>query len=179
MFLKLSNRAAPAALLILSSLWMALIIIPFFYSLLFPNADIKHVVLALEGREILSGDLGRLVKQITGSVGHLRRAIQVTASSSVKYKLVEPRTTKTTQVSYVAWFEKKSKPLLFVVTRTEVDGSSVAIRTDEGNFGDLRLYVLPTLFMAFSLYWWLGQKRSFKATISATDNNATLGAPKG
>ncbi len=167
MFIKLSSRTAPILLLILSALWMAWGVFPLFYSLLFPNADIKHIVRALEGSETLSGDVGRLVEQITSSVGQLKRAIQITAYSSVEYKLVEPRTTKTTQVSYLAWFKKQSKPMIFVVTRTEVDGSSVRIRTDEGSlFGVLEVYLPPALLVALSLYWFR-RRRSFDAAINA------------
>ena len=153
MFLKLSSRAAPAVLLVLSSLWMALTVSPLLYSLLFPNPDIKHIVSALKGKEILSGDVGRLVQQVTGSVGQMRRAIQVTAYSSVEYKIVEPRKTRKTQVSYLAWFEKQSGPMLFVITRTQVDDSSLTIRADRGDLGTLRLYLAPALLVTFSFYW--------------------------
>lgn len=168
MFIKLGSRAAPVILLVLSSLWMAWTVFPLFYSLLFPNADIKHIVRALEGSETLSGDAGRLVEQITSSVGQLKRAIQITAYSSVEYKIVEPRTTKTTQVSYLAWFKNQSKPMLFVVTRTEVDGSSVRVRTDEGSlFDTLSVYLLPASVMALSVYWFR-RRRSFDGTINAS-----------
>src|SRR5258708_25213277 len=98
MFLRLSSRAAPTLFLVLSVLWMGATIFPLFYSLLFPNADIQHIVRALEGSETLSGDLARLVKQVTDSGGQLRRAIQVAAywQVSQKYKNREGHTTKTT-----------------------------------------------------------------------------------
>jgi hypothetical protein len=38
------GRAAPLVLLIISGLWVAATIFRFFYSLLFPNADIRQVV---------------------------------------------------------------------------------------------------------------------------------------
>jgi|SRR5579859_2949552 len=79
MFLKLSSRVAPTVLLVLSSVWMAAAIFLLLYSLLFPNADIKHIVRALEGREALSGEVSRLVAQVTNSVGPLRRAIPIGA----------------------------------------------------------------------------------------------------
>jgi hypothetical protein len=79
MFARWSSRAAPILFLVLSGLWVAATIFPLFYSLLFPNADLKHIVGALEGREYLSGDLAPLAERITNSVGRLKRARQVAA----------------------------------------------------------------------------------------------------
>lgn len=169
MFIKLGNRAAPVILLVLSSLWMAATVFPFFYSLLFPNADIQHVVGGLEGKETLSGDMARLVQQVTGSVGQLKRAIPIAAYFSAEYKMRTPHTTKTTEVSYLAWFKKRSRPTILVVTRTEVESSWVRVNTDEGTlFGAARLYLLPVSFMGFWVYWFR-RKRSFDATIKASE----------
>jgi hypothetical protein len=163
MFIRLSNRAFPIVLLVLSSLWMAATILLLFYSLFFPNADIKHVVRALEGRETLSKDAELLVEQVTSSLGQLKRAIPIGAywGGSAEYEIGESHTTKTIEVYYFAWFEKRSKPTIFVVQRTELDGSSLRFHTYEGTlFGALRVYLLPAIFVAFSVYW-LRKRDSF------------------
>src|SRR5437899_833292 len=104
MLVKWSSRAAPILFLVLSSLWVAATIFPLFYSLLFPNVDIQHIIRALEGSETLSGDVAPLIQQVTGSVGQLKRAVQIAAywSASVEYKAGQSHTTKTTELSYLA-----------------------------------------------------------------------------
>ena len=166
-------------LLVLSSLWMAATILLLFYSLFFPNADIKHVVRALEGRETLSKDVEPLVEQVTSSLGQLKRAIPIGAywGGSAEYKGGESHTTKTIEVYYCAWFEKRSKPTIFVVQRSERDGSWLRFHTYEGAFfGALRMYLLPATFVAFSVYW-LCKRDSFflsPATLSpATGTSGT------
>ena len=175
--MKLRAQAAPILFLVLSALWMGWTVFPFFYSLLFPNADSQHIVRALEGKETLSGDVARLVQQITGSVGRLNRAIQIAAyfGGSAEYKNGESHTTKTTEVSYLAWFEKQSKPTILVITRTEVDGSWVRYRTYESTLFDaLRVYLLPAAALAFSGYWFR-RKRVFEATmVEASDNGSAV-----
>jgi hypothetical protein len=175
MFIKLTGRAVPIVLLVLSSLWMAATVFPLFYSLLFPNADIRHIVRALEGRETLSGDMAPLVQQVTGSAGPLKRAVQVAAYFSEEYRVRAPRRTKTTEISYLAWFEKRPKPTILVVTRTEVEGSWVRVQTDEASlFGALRVYLLPASFIALSVYW-LRKKVSFESKkIDARDDGPTV-----
>ncbi len=156
MFIRLKGRAVPLVLLVISSLWMAAVLLPFFYSLVFPNVDIRHIVWALEGRETLQGNLAHMVEQITSSGGHLKRGIQVAIywGGSAEYKIGESHTTRTTDVAYLAWFEKRSKPTIFVIERTEIDGSRLIFRTYEGTFlGALRVYLLPASAMALSLYW--------------------------
>ena len=175
----MSSRAAPVVLLVLSALWMAATVFPFFYCLLFPNADIEHLVGGLEGRETLSGDMARIVQQVTGSVGQLKRAIPIAAYFSAEYKVRTPHATKTTEVSYLAWFEERPKPTILVVTRTEVDDSSVSVRTDEGSLlGALRVYLLPAAALAFSVYWFR-RKRSFESKIDPSDHGPGVEMPKG
>jgi hypothetical protein len=156
MFLKLSGRAVPLVLLSVFSLWMAAFILPLFYSLLFPNADMQHIVRAFEGKETLRADLAPLAKA-TDSVGQLKRAIQVGAywGASAEYKHGESHTTKTKQVSYLAWFEKRSsRPTVLILTRAETDGSDVRFYVNEGNpLGTLRVYLVPAVVFACSLYW--------------------------
>lgn len=170
----MSSRAAPVVLLVLSALWMAATVFPFFYCLLFPNADIEHLVGGLEGRETLSGDMARIVQQVTGSVGQLKRAIPIAAYFSAEYKVRTPHATKTTEVSYLAWFKKRSRPTILVVTRTEVEGSWVRVDTDEGSlFGAVRSYLLPVSFMGVSVYWFK-RRRTIEATIDAGSHKSEV-----
>ena len=161
MFLRVKGRVVPLALLVISCLWMAAAVSSLFYSLLFPNADIRHIVRALEGRETLRSDLAPLA-EATNSVGRLKRAIQVAAyvGASVDYKYGESHTTKTTQLSYLAWFEKRSKPTILVVSRTETDGSQLHFDISEDNpFDTVRFYFVPAAVLAVSIYWFR-RKRS-------------------
>jgi hypothetical protein len=102
--------------------------------------------------------------------GQLEHAIQMAAywGASAEYKHGESHTTKTKEVSYLAWFEKRSKPTIFVVTRTETDGSEVAFYINEGSpLGILRVYLLPTAVLAFSLYWFVKKRSSSTGLVPA------------
>lgn|SRR5215472_11994369 len=107
MFIRLSGRAAPAFLLVFSSLWMLGTILPLCYSLLFPNPEIKHIVRAFEGREDLEGHLAPLAS-VTNSVGRLKRAIQVTAYWGVSAGTREGSRTQRKQRRSPTWRGLKS-----------------------------------------------------------------------
>jgi hypothetical protein len=161
MFLKLNERAAPAICLALSGLWMLATILPLCYSLLFPNEDIRHVVRAFEGRERLEGGLASLAS-VTDAVGQLKRAISVAAYWAAEYKGGASHATKTRKAFYLAWFEKRSRPTLLIITRTETDGSDVRLDVTEGSpLALLRDYLVPALALAFSAFWFV-KKRSSK-----------------
>jgi hypothetical protein len=57
MFIRVKGRVVSAVLFVMSSLWMAAFVVPLFYSVLFPNGDIQHIVRAFEGKETLRADL--------------------------------------------------------------------------------------------------------------------------
>jgi hypothetical protein len=123
---------------------------------LVPDQDIRRIVRALEGRETLPEALAPLAEQIVNTAGHLKRAIQVSVYWHVEadYNIKKSHKTKETQISYLAWFEKRAKPTILIVTRTEVDGSELHFDIDEGEpIGTLRFYLLPLLLLAFSIYW--------------------------
>jgi len=156
MFLMLRSRALPIVLLVFSSLWMAATVLPLFYSLLFPNHDIQRIVRALEGRETLPESWAPLAEQIVNQAGHLRRAIQVSVYWQVEanYNIKKSHKTRKTQISYLAWFERRTKPALLIITRREVDGSELYFDIDEGEpLSLIRFYLLPLLVLAFSVYW--------------------------
>ncbi len=177
MFLRLSSRAAPAVLLVLSSFWMVAAVFPLFYSLLFPNADIRHIVRALEGRELLRPELTPLLEPMTSSGGRLKRAIQVAVywGASAEQKIGESHTTKTTEVSYLAWFAKRSKPTILIVTRTEIDNSQIRFDIDEGNpSGTLRFYLLRSVVLGFSVCWFLRRRSRERRSVDAADHFSDL-----
>ena len=170
-FIRLKGRAVPLVLLVISSLWLAAVVFPLFYSLLRPNADIRHIVLAFEGKEALRADLAPLA-EATNSVGRLKRAIQVAAyfGASAEYKHGESHTTKTTQLSYLAWFEKRSKPTILVVSRTETDGSRLHFDISEDNPLDtLRFYLVPAALLAGSFYWFRTKRLVDRQPLAASD----------
>lgn len=156
MLAKLRSRAVSWVVFVLSVVWAAAINFPLFYSLLFPSQDIQQIIRALEGRETLGGDLAPLSQEVNGSAGQMRRAIQVGAYWHVSgdYNIKESHTTRTTQLSYLAWFEKRKEPTILIVTRTEVDGSRLHYDIDEGDpLSTLRAHLLPVLALAFSACW--------------------------
>ena len=145
---------------------------PLCYSLLFPNPEIRHIVRAFEGREDLEGLLAPLAS-VTNSVGRLKRAIQVTAywGVSAEHKGGESHTTKTAEVSYLAWFEKRSKPTILVVTRTQVDNSRARFDTDEGSLlRTLRIYLVPAVALAFSVYWFVSRRSFERQSVTGVDH---------
>lgn len=171
MFIRLKGRAVPLVLLVVSSLWAAALVFPLVYSLLLPNADIRHIIRAFEGRETLRKELAPLAT-VTNSVGRLKHAIQIGAywGASAEYKHGESHTTKTTELSYLAWFEKRPKPMIFIVTRTEVDGATVRFNTDEGSLlGMLRVYLVPVAILALSLYWFLRTRSRGRRFVAASN----------
>lgn len=177
MFIRLKGRAVPLVLLVISSLWVVAFVLPLLISFLFPNADIQHIVRAFEGKETLGEELAPLAK-VTNSVGRLKHAIQVAAywGTSVEYKHGESHTTKTTELSYLAWFEKRPKPMIFIVTRTQIDGSTVRFDTDEGSLlGTVRVYLVPASVFALSLYWFVRtrERRLVMAGDHATSQETT------
>jgi len=179
MFLRPKDRAVPLVLLVISSVWMAALVFPLFYSLCFPNADIRHIVRAFEGKETLQKDLAPL-REATLSVGRLKRAIQVAAylGASAGYEHGESHTAKTTELSYLAWFERRSKATILVVSRTETEGSGVHFDIREGNpFDMLRLYVLPASVLAGSIYWYRRQRSKGNTAVEASAATMPLLVP--
>jgi hypothetical protein len=165
---KLRSLVIPWMLFVLAIIWAAAINGPVLYSWFFPNRDIQQIIGALEGRETLGADLAPLSKEVTSSAGLIRRAILVGAywHVSADYNIKESRTTRTTQLSYLAWFQKRSESTILIVTRTEADGSQLRYNIDEGDtFSTLRDHLLPLLALAFSVFWLLWTRsRSRKTT---------------
>jgi hypothetical protein len=156
MFIKLRSRAFPALALALSSTWAAVVICPLFYSMLFPTQDIEKIIRALEGQETLPEALKALTQVTRNRSGQLKRAIPVSASygTSFEYEPGQLHTTKQTGLSYLAWFEKRQKPTILVIQRTEIDGSQIRFDLNEGRpIVTFLFYFLTVVPLLGSAYW--------------------------
>lgn len=159
MLFRLSLRVFIIGLLVLSSLWVAATLLPVLYSVLFPPRDIQVIVRALEGKGSPPPGPGTtVVTETMAEAGPLRRALQVGYHTEVSatFRLNNSHTSETTQVSYVAWFQKIPKPILLLVERTEMDGVLQGYRINQGApmslVGSL---AFPLVVFAFSLVLFL------------------------
>jgi hypothetical protein len=103
MFFRLKNQAVPVALMIISSLWLALLVIPLFYSLLFPHPYLHEAIEALEGRPVSRPELAKLGQEVTDNFGTLQHAIRLGAHyhGSAEYKAGQLHKTKEVQYAYL------------------------------------------------------------------------------
>ena len=169
MFIRLKHRVIPIVLLTLSSIWLALFFCPLFFYLLFPNKDIQDLLAGLEGRVVLTQELQPIQQTILARGGHLKRAIPVAASylRGLEYGEASPtgnlRTSKTAQVSFLAWFENSPQPTALTITRTQWDdGSPVHFNVNAlASVRVLRLYryLYPVVALVFSLCFYRKRNR--------------------
>lgn len=161
MFWRLNERAVPTFFLVLSGLWTAGTFFPLFYSLAFPNHEIQHLIGALGGHESPRQELSSFVQNVVSSSGYLTHAIRVTAYyvASAEYNQGKSHTSKETEFSYLAWFEKRPKPTILVVNVTELDAATVRFNVWENEpIGLARILLLPLGSLALSLYWFRRRK---------------------
>jgi hypothetical protein len=171
MFAKLRSQAFAWVLFVISIVWAAAIDGPVIYSFLFPSHDIQQIIRAFEGRETLNADLAPLSQAVTGSAGLMRRAVLVGAywHVSADYNINESHMTRTTQLAYLAWFEKRSAPTILILTRTDVDGSQLHYNVNEGEvFSALRGDLLPVLVLTLSFSWLLWTRSRARKTPSVS-----------
>jgi len=129
--------------------------LPVVYSLFFPPRDIQQIVRALEMREKLPPQLDSLAQQMIAQVGPLKRALQigyhVGVSETIRYHA--SHSSKTTQVSYIAWFQKLPKPILLLIMRNETDGVVDSYDIEQGApMSVVGALAAPVLTFAFSLF---------------------------
>jgi hypothetical protein len=153
MFFRLSFRVFVIAFLIFSIGWVAATFLPVLYSIVFPPADIRQIVRALELRSEASPNTANAVEEIIDQVGPLQRAIPVGyyrgISATLHYN--DSHIGKTTQVSYVAWFQKTPRPTLLLITKSERDGVLSGYQLEEGAAMSLVVtYALPLVMLTFS-----------------------------
>ena len=142
-------------LLVLSGLWVADVFAPIIYSVLSPAPDLQDIIHALEGRGTPPSQVSSAVQETLASAGTLKRAIQVSYYSGVTatYQLNASHTTRRTQVAYLAWFQKLSKPTILIVNRVRTDGGPENYGIGEGEVGGIaRGLGLPLLALAFSIF---------------------------
>lgn len=172
--MKISNRALPIVLLVVAIAWTVAISSPLVYYLFVPNPDIRALVGALEGRQHPPLGLDSLVQQVNSQLGLLKRAIPVGAyyGASAEFNIKKSHTTKTVVVSYWGWFQKRSKPGLFVISRAETDNSRIKFDITGGDPASiLRAYGLPLVLLALSLAWlW---KRRHRPSVVEKDSVAS------
>jgi hypothetical protein len=141
--------------LALSSLWMCATFLPLLYSVLFPNDDLRGVVHALEGSAAAAPEAAAVVQETTEAVGVLTGAVPVAYYSGVTatVRVSGSQTSKEKQASYAAWFQKRSKPLLLVITVYEGEQSKKTYAINEGEpMHIVRGYSLVVLAFGVSLF---------------------------
>jgi hypothetical protein len=95
------------------------------------------------------------VQQINAQVGILRKAFRVGyhVGASAALSAKGSNTSKTVQISYIAWFEKRPAPMLLLVERSESNGAVQEYDIEEGAPMSLvAAYAYPLVFFAFSLF---------------------------
>jgi hypothetical protein len=158
MSLKVSARAVPIALLALSSLWLAVYLFPLVFFLLFPATEIRQLTASLKNQQAPPQEMEAAQQQIFATAGHLKRAIPVGAFyyGSVEYKLGDWIVSRTTEVSYLAWLDRRSQPTILIITKTKVGNSLIHIHIGEGRpINTARVYAPPllTFGLCLALYY--------------------------
>ena len=155
-------------LLVLSSLYMAVIFLPLLYSVVFPNEGILGVVSALEGRTTPSMEAEPLVQHTIATVGLMRSATKVAHGfgSTTAIHYAAPRSTetvKTSEATYLVRFEKHPEPMLVNITCYERDDGQRTYSISEASAGAvIRGYSIPLCLFGLSLF--LARKRKSPAS---------------
>src|SRR5216684_6694073 len=147
-------------LLALSTLWMCATFLPLVFSVLFPNRDLQGVVHALEGRGSAPQEATAVVQETVAAVGPLTRAVPVAYYSGMTatVRVSGSKTPKEKQASYVAWFQKRPKPLLILITVHKDEQGHNLYEISEGEpMFMVRGYALPVL--AFGVTLFLARRR--------------------
>jgi hypothetical protein len=145
-------------MLVLSSLFMCATFLPLLYSVAVPNQDLGGVVSALEEHSAPSLESETVVQQAIGAAGPLKRAIKVGYYSGVTKSIHldgshTPETINASQATYIAWFQKRPKPILVAITLYANDEGQKAYGISEvGPLSIVRAYALPILLFGVSLF---------------------------
>jgi len=112
-------------LLVLSSLWVLAVFGPLFYSLLSPVMDLQSIVRALQGNGTPPIQAMAAVQQVFKQGGRLGRVIQVAhyVGFAATFQYGVSHTTRRTENTYLAWFEKIPRLILLIVRRYDTDGA--------------------------------------------------------
>lgn len=156
MFLRVKSQTAPIALLIISSLWVALLVGALLYSLIFPHPYLREAIEAFEGRPVSRPELAKLGREVTESFGTLQDAIRLAAyySGSVEYKSGQVHKRKEVEYTYLVRFEKGRHFRIWIVGVSEIDDAAPKLNAWAGSMsGIIQLYLPPVLLLALSAYW--------------------------
>lgn len=170
-----SSRPIYAIILFaLSVIYMCTTFLPLLYSLLFPNEDIEQVVAALKEAGPAPLDAENVVQEAKSAVGPLTKAIQVGSGYTLNkgFHLSgahEETSVRETAYVYIAWFEKRSKPMLVSIALYANDAGQKAYQISEVNgMSVVRAYAIPVLLFAVSLFLMSRRKSSRQTSWPST-----------
>jgi hypothetical protein len=144
-------------LLVLSIFFLCATFLPFFYSILFPNEDLQRMVLALQDRTAPPLDADTVIQEAKQAAGTLTRSIQIgyAAGNTIRYHLggtEKPEHFHQSQATYVAWFQKRPKPILIAISVYENEAGRKAFGINEVDpVGIVRGYLLPIAIFIVAL----------------------------
>jgi hypothetical protein len=178
MALKSDRPLYAGIFLVVSILFLCATFLPFLYSILFPNEDIRRVVSALEGRGSPPLDADTVVQEAAQAAGTLTRAIPIGyyMGGSTRMSLAgpqKPEHIRASQITYVAWFAKRPKAMLIAITVYENDAGQKAFGISDSDAAAIvRAYLLPIVLFASALL-------VFRRSLSRRNalRRATLSAP--
>jgi hypothetical protein len=165
MFIKrLTLRAFWIVLLVVSSLWLARLLLPTVYSLLHPAADFQQVIRALEMRGPVPSALATSLPQFITTTGTLQRAVQISYHTefTATLQLNASHSERTTEQIYFTRFEKVPKAQILVIDLAYRDGVlnhySVQLHDTAGLITYLAgEFFPPLLLIIFSIYMLRGK----------------------
>jgi hypothetical protein len=131
------------------------VFLPFLYSVMFPNKDLQGVVYALEERGTAPQEAIAVVQETIATAGPLTRAMPVAYYSGMTttVRVSGSQTSKVKQASYVAWFQRRLKPLLLLIAVHEGEQGQKVYEINEGEpMFMVRGYTLPVLVFGVSLF---------------------------
>jgi hypothetical protein len=155
MLSSLTGRKFGVISFILWTLWVAVIVVPLLYGIVFPARDFRQIIEALKLQGASPVQAAGPVQQVITVAGPLRRAVRVGSYSAVGVMLQEneKHVVKRTEASYAAWFQKIHKPILLLLERFERDGVLQGYVIKQGQPNVLiRNSGLPFVLFGFSLY---------------------------
>ena len=141
-----------------STLYLCATFVPLCYSALFPNQDIQSVIAALKPGGYAPLDGESAIQEAKAAVGSLTREIQVGyytgMTAKIHYAGAQPNErTRVSQATYVAWFQKRSRPMLVQITLYANERGQKAFRITEAEPVLLvRGYGVPILLFGLSLF---------------------------
>jgi hypothetical protein len=154
-------------LFVLSGLWMCVVFLALLHYIVFPSEDLQGIVHALQQQGPAPVAAESMVQETIAAVGPLIRALPVAfySGGTATIRSGRSKTSSKKQASYVAWFQKRSKPLLLLVTCIEDDEGRKSFRIEEGEpIFLIRGYTLPVLAFGTMLFLVLRTRSSSSVT---------------